>query len=63
MKNNKLVIITPCYNEEKIIEYLIKQLTMIINIMIDDGFISLESKVLIEVKNRPLYQIEKTVNL
>ena len=45
MKNNKLVIVVPCYNEEEIIEYTIEQLTMLLNIMIDDGLISDESKI------------------
>lgn len=45
MKNNKLVIISPCYNEEEIIKYSVEQLTMLINIMISDGIISNESKV------------------
>lgn len=45
MKNNKLVIISPCYNEEEIIKYSVEQLTMLIDIMIADGVISNESKV------------------
>ena len=45
MKNNKLVIVVPCYNEEEIIEYTIEQLTLLLNIMIDDGLISDESKI------------------
>lgn len=45
MKNNKLVIIVPCYNEEEIIEYSIEQLTMLLQIMIDDGLVSIESRI------------------
>ena len=45
MKNNKLVIIAPCYNEEEIIDYSIEQLLLVLNIMIDDGLISHNSKI------------------
>lgn len=45
MRKNKLVIIAPCYNEEEIIEYSIEQLSMLLDIMIDDGQISADSKV------------------
>lgn len=45
MKNNKLVIIAPCYNEEEILEYSIEQLLLVLNIMIDDGLISYDSKI------------------
>ncbi len=45
MQNNKLAIIAPCYNEEEIIEYSIGQLLLVLNIMIDDGLISSESKI------------------
>ena len=45
MRNNKLVIIAPCYNEEEIIEYSIEHLLMVLDIMIDDGLISQESKI------------------
>lgn len=45
MKNNKLVIISPCYNEEDIIEYSIEQLSIFLDIMINDGLISNESKI------------------
>ena len=44
MKNNKLTIIVPCFNEEEIIEYTINQLTMLMDIMIDDGLVSSDSK-------------------
>ena len=45
MKNNKLVIIVPCYNEEEIIKYTIEQLLIVLNIMIDDELISHNSKI------------------
>lgn len=45
MKNNKLVIIAPCYNEEDVINYTIEQLLLVLNIMIDDELISHNSKV------------------
>ncbi len=45
MKSNKLAIIVPCFNEEELIEYTITQLTMLMDIMIDDGLVSAESKV------------------
>lgn len=45
MKNNKLVIIAPCYNEEEIIEYSVEQLLLVLNIMIDDGLVSQNSKI------------------
>lgn len=44
MKNNKLAIIVPCFNEEELIEYTITQLTMLMDIMIDDGLVSSDSK-------------------
>lgn len=45
MKNNNLAIIVPCYNEEAIIEYSIEQLSLLVEIMIDDGLISHNSKI------------------
>lgn len=45
MKNNKLAIIAPCYNEEAIIEYSIEELLLVLNIMIDDELISSNSKI------------------
>lgn len=45
MKNNKLVIIAPCFNEEEVIEYSIEQLLLVLNIMIDDGLISYNSQI------------------
>lgn len=45
MRNNKLVIIAPSYNEEEIIEYSIEQLLLVLNIMIDDGLIAHNSKI------------------
>lgn len=45
MRNNKLIIIAPCYNEEEIIEYSIERLLMTLDIMIDDGLVSQESKI------------------
>lgn len=45
MKNNKLAIITPCYNEEDIINYTMKQLQLVLNIMIDNELISHNSKI------------------
>ncbi len=45
MRNNKLIIITPCYNEEEIIEYSIGQLSSLLEKMVADGLISRDSKV------------------
>lgn len=45
MSNNKLVIIAPCYNEEEIIGYSVEQLSMLLDIMINDGIISSDSRV------------------
>ena len=45
MRKNKLTIIVSCYNEEKIIEYSISQLTMLLDIMIDDGLVSTDSQI------------------
>lgn len=45
MRNNKLAIVVPCYNEEEVIEYSIEQLLLILNIMIDDELISQNSKI------------------
>ena len=45
MRNNKLAIVVPLFNEEEIIEYSIKQLLMVLDIMIDDGLISQDSKI------------------
>lgn len=45
MRNNKLVIVAPCFNEEEVIEYSIEQLLLVLNIMIDDGLISYNSQV------------------
>lgn len=45
MRNNKLAIIAPCYNEEEIIEYSMEQLKLVLDIMIDDGLISHNSKI------------------
>ena len=45
MKQNKLVIITPCFNEEEIIEYSIEQLSLLLNIMIMDNLVSADSMI------------------
>lgn len=45
MKTNKLAIIVPVFNEQEIIEYSIEQLLMTLDIMIDDGLISQNSKI------------------
>lgn len=45
MKNNKLAIIVPCYNEEEIMEYSIEQLLTLLNTMIDDNLISTNSQI------------------
>lgn len=45
MRNNKLTIIAPCYNEQDIIGYSIEQLTMLLNLLIDDNLISNDSKI------------------
>lgn len=45
MRNNKLSIIVPCFNEEEIIEYSVDQLLMVLEIMIDEGLISPKSKI------------------
>lgn len=45
MKNNKLAIIVPCYNEEDIMEYSIGQLLTLLNTMIADNLISINSKI------------------
>lgn len=45
MKNNRLAIIAPCYNEEAVIEYSIEELLLVLNVMIDDGLISNNSQI------------------
>lgn len=45
MKNKKLAIIAPCYNEEDIIEYSIEELLFVLNLMIDNKLISNESQI------------------
>lgn len=45
MRKNKLAIIAPCYNEEEIINYSISELTMLLEIMINDGLVSSDSKI------------------
>lgn len=45
MRDNKLAIVVPCYNEEEIIEYSIGQLEILLNILIDEGLVSCESKI------------------
>lgn len=45
MRNNRLIILAPCYNEEEIIEYSIEQLTSLLDGMIEEGLISGDSKV------------------
>ena len=40
MRNNRLIILAPCYNEEEIIEYSIEQLTSLLDGMIEEGLIS-----------------------
>lgn len=45
MRNNKLAIIVPLFNEEEIIEYSISQLQMILGILIDDGLATSDSKI------------------
>lgn len=45
MRNNKLAIIVPLFNEEEIIEYSINQLLMILDILIDDNLVSTDSKI------------------
>lgn len=45
MKNKKLAIIAPCYNEEDIIEYSIGELLFVLNLMIDNKLISNESQI------------------
>lgn len=45
MKNNKLAIIAPCYNEEEIIQYSIEQLSSLLSLMIKDNLVSDESKI------------------
>lgn len=45
MKNKKLAIIAPCYNEEDIIEYSIEELLLVLNLMIDNKLISNESQI------------------
>lgn len=45
MRNNKLAIIAPCYNEEEIISYSIEKLTLLLKKMTDDNLISPESKI------------------
>lgn len=45
MRNNKLTIIVPVFNEEEIIEYSINQLLVIINTLINDGLISRDSQI------------------
>lgn len=45
MRNNKLAIIVPLFNEEEIIEYSISQLLMILDILIDDNLVSSDSKI------------------
>ncbi len=45
MRDNKLAIILPCYNEEEIINHSIEQLILLLNSMINDNLISKDSKI------------------
>lgn len=42
---NKLVIIAPCYNEEDIIEYSIQKLNLLLEDLIYENLVSIESKI------------------
>ena len=43
MRDNKLMIVVPCYNEEEILAYTISELQILLDIMIEDGLISNDS--------------------
>lgn len=43
MRDNKLMIVVPCYNEEEILAYTINELQILLDIMIEDGLISNDS--------------------
>lgn len=45
MKNNKLMIVVPCYNEEEVLTYTISELQILLDIMTEDGLISGDSGV------------------
>jgi len=45
MRANRLIILAPCYNEEEIIEYSIKQLSSLMDDMIKDGLAADNSKI------------------
>lgn len=45
MKNNKLAIVIPMFNEEEIIEYSINQLLIVLESLIEDGMIAADSKI------------------
>lgn len=45
MKNNKLAIVIPMFNEEEIIEYSINQLVIVLESLIEDGMAAADSKI------------------
>ncbi len=45
MRANRLIILAPCYNEEEIIEYSIKQLSSLMDDMIKEGLAAGNSKI------------------
>lgn len=45
MKNNKLMIVVPCYNEKEVLTYTISELQILLDIMTEDGLISGDSGV------------------
>lgn len=45
MKNNKLAIVIPMFNEEEIIEYSINQLLIVLESLIEDRMIAADSKI------------------
>ena len=45
MRENKLVILAPCFNEEEIIDYSIEQLTAVVNSLIEEGVIAPNSQI------------------
>lgn len=45
MKNNKLAIVIPMFNEEEIIEYSINQLLIVLESLIEDGMVATDSKI------------------
>ena len=45
MNVKKLAIVVPCYNEEEVLSYTIKELTLLLDIMIDEDLVSEDSQI------------------